>query len=786
MAELSSINIEPSKINNTEHNTRFVSPTYLLKEKSLGVEYDLNHEEAEVLYQSLLKEAVTNYTQRTGQQLQAKKLRWSAVVNIKDTTTMDDLKKLTQKLYQEYGWQCYQIAIHRDEGHKDPDTGETIYNLHAHLEFLMLNKKGIYCFKKGQWGKGKMSKLQDLVAEQLQMKRGETLKDRIKNIAELLSVDISEILRGKDETYAAYCKRLNLIAEQNGIDNFNAGSFFKGKTRVNHYQYKQQMKAVEDAYKMQKEKDLQEKTALNNEVTSLNSKLSSLNNRFMALETAYKDAPIKTIKELNELKGKIRHEMIAEGGFEQKDYKVLGSIVNTLKEDVRYKDFTLKNVIAQLILGLKATSERDTLQKQNDSLQADNKKLKEQNTEANSKIVNLNQSLQEVKAELKNLKDHPIIKKEPRELTDAEVRALPQFVKIETAFNDAPIKTKKDLDELKSKIRHEMIAEGGFTQEDYKTLSATVSEIKKYSNLQEYTVKDVIKQLAKGQNLEAENKSLNADISTLKVSEQKLKTKNTLAANEYEQQKKVFNAKIAEKDNIISEKDKKIKEINAKLAEKPKEKVIYKDREVVKTREYTLEEIEKLPRVVDMKTIIEDLKSKLELKPKENVKIVEKTVKQELTEDDIEKLPRVKELCNKVKQLTDDNTILKTKLKEKPKEVRVEVPTIKTVTVQRELTNEELTNLPIFRDLSLDNEQLRNENAQLSKQIEEHQEGLALLVGRIDDEGFPEIADSIAQSGQSGSIREIYEKIADFFSSTLKRSVQKVVKTVGNAFKFGR
>lgn len=770
MAELSSINIEPSKINNTEHNTRFVSPTYLLKEKSLGVEYDLNHEEAEVLYQSLLKEAVTNYTQRTGQQLQAKKLRWSAVVNIKDTTTMDDLKKLTQKLYQEYGWQCYQIAIHRDEGHKDPDTGETIYNLHAHLEFLMLNKKGIYCFKKGQWGKGKMSKLQDLVAEQLQMKRGETLKDRIKNIAELLSVDISEILRGKDETYTAYCKRLNLIAEQNGIDNFNAGSFLKGKTRVNHYQYKQQMKAVEDAYKMQKEKDLQEKTALNNEVTSLNSKLSSLNNRFMALETAYKDAPIKTIKELNELKGKIRHEMIAEGGFEQKDYKVLGSIVNTLKEDIRYKDFTLKNVIAQLILGLKATSERDTLQRQNDSLQADNKKLKEQNTEANSKIVNLNQSLQEVKAELKNLKDHPIIKKEPRELTDAEVRALPQFVKLETAFNEAPIKTKKDLDELKSKIRQEMIAEGGFTQEDYKTLSATVSEIKKYFNIQQYTVKDIIRLLAKGQNLETENKSLKADISTLQASEQKLKAQNTLAANEYEQQKKVFNAKIAEKDNIISEKDKKIKEINAKLAEKPK------------TREYTLEEIEKLPRVVDLKTIIKDLKAKLELKPKEIVK----TVKQELSEDDIEQLPRVKELCNKVKQLTDDNTILKTKLKEKPKEVRVEVPTIKTVTVQRELTNEELTNLPIVRELSLDNEQLRNENAQLSKQIEEHQEGLGLLVGRIDDEGFPEIADSIAQSGQSGSIREIYEKIADFFSSTLKRGVQKVAKTLGNTFKFGR
>lgn len=62
---------------------------------------------------------------------------------------------------------------------------------------------------------------------------------------------------------------------------------------------------------------------------------------------------------------------------------------------------------------------------------------------------------------------------------------------------------------------------------------------------------------------------------------------------------------------------------------------------------------------------------------------------------------------------------------------------------------------------------------QLSAQIEEHQEGLALLVGRIDDEVFPEIAESIAQSGQSGSIREIYEKIADFFLFHLKKKRTK-------------
>lgn len=649
MAELSSINIEPSKINNTEHNTRFVSPTYLLKEKSLGVEYDLNHEDAEALYQSLLKEAVTNYTQRTGQQLQAKKLRWSAVVNIKDTTTMDDLKKLTQKLYQEYGWQCYQIAIHRDEGHKAPDTGEIVYNLHAHLEFLMLNKKGIYCFKKGEWGKGRMSKLQDIVAEQLQMKRGETLKDRIKNIAELLSADISEILRGKDETYTAYCKRLNLIAEQKGIENFNAGSFLKGKTRVNHYQYKQQMKAVEDAYKMQKEKDLEEK----------------------ARELAQKDFVFDVVQ----------------------------------KEFIKHTKEQEQNIL--------------TLKEQKAIVEAERKKYKEE-------------------------ADH----------IASEYRAL-------QALNKT-LHTKKELDDALASLRKDYEERLAKEAEKINTLNRTVKK------------------------LQDKNEELKADISTLQASEQKLKAQNTLAANEYEQQKNVFNVKIAEKDSIISEKDKKIAEINEKLAKKPKETVIYKDRDVVKLREYTLEEIEKLPRVVDLKTIIKDLKAKLELKPKEIVKTVEKTVKQEPSEDDIERLPRVKELCNEVKQLTDDNTILKTKLKEKPKEVRVEVPTVKTVTVQRELTNEELTNLPIVRELSLDNEQLRNENAQLSAQIGEHQDGLALLVGRIDDEGFPEIAESIAQSGQSGSIREIYEKIADFFSSTLKRSVQKVAKTVGNAFKLGR
>ncbi|MGN0915247.1 MAG: hypothetical protein ACI4NE_02685 [Succinivibrio sp.] len=548
MAELSSINLEPSKENNTVHNTRTVAPSYLLKEKSLGVEFDHDHEKAEQLYLSLLREAVTNYTARTGQKIQAKKLKWSAVVNIKETTTMEELKNLAKRLYQEYGWQCYQIAIHRDEGHKDKMTGEIIYNLHAHLEFLMLNKEGLYCFKKGEWGKRKMSKLQDLVAEQLQMKRG---------VSALVS----------------------------------------GKKRLNHYQYKQQMKAVEEALTLKKNEDLQQITSLNNEVSNLNSKLSTINNRFLALGAAYKDAPIKTKKELDELKGKIRREMIAEGGFTQEDYKTLSTVVAEIKKNFKADNFTVKSVITALI-----------------ELQQENIRLK------------------------------------------------------------------------------------------------------------------------------------------------------------------------------------------AVIAEKPKETVIYKEHEVVKLREYTSEEIESLPRVTDLKSItaqqnqkiavlnnaVKELKQQLEIKPKEVIKTIEKpvVVKRELTNEEIESLPRVTDLKSITAQQNQKIAVLNNAVKElkqqleiKPKEV---IKTIeKPVIVERELTDEEIENLPLVQEIVYENEQLRQINDELSAQVDEYQEGLELVVNRIADEGYKEIATSILRTD---SIRGMYEKIAEFITSSLKNGIRNIKKSM-NTFR---
>lgn len=184
MGNISSIHFERSKKHNTGHNDRTVKPKYLLGD---NFECNLSYRDAENFYSELLNNSSYAYTKRTGQkpQYREENLRWSAVVNIKPDTTMQDLEKLASHFNKKYGFQCYQIAMHKDEGEplfvdeekkipKLDKDGKQIYkpNLHAHLEFLMLNEQGITCFKKKDFGIKKMKEIQTEVAEILGMERG--------------------------------------------------------------------------------------------------------------------------------------------------------------------------------------------------------------------------------------------------------------------------------------------------------------------------------------------------------------------------------------------------------------------------------------------------------------------------------------------------------------------------------------------------------------------------------------------------------------------------------------
>ena len=166
MAEISSFNMKPSTDFQVFHNAN-IRPSYVI-----GGELECNRKgyEAKELKEAIVNEAKQTYKQRTKRAFQSTAYEWSAVVNIKPDTTMQDLERLSKHFSDKYGFQCYQIAIHRDEGHID-ENGERQINHHAHLEFITLDKNtGIN--RQRELKPQTLRQIQSEVAEILGMQRG--------------------------------------------------------------------------------------------------------------------------------------------------------------------------------------------------------------------------------------------------------------------------------------------------------------------------------------------------------------------------------------------------------------------------------------------------------------------------------------------------------------------------------------------------------------------------------------------------------------------------------------
>lgn len=165
--QISSVNFKKSSSFQVFHNAN-IRPNYALGGEIIC---NLSGYEAEAIKNKIINEAKETYQKNTGQKFQAKSYEWSAVVNIKPETTMQDLENLAKHFNNKYGFQCYQIAIHRDEGHIN-EQGEKIINHHAHMEFITLDK---------QTGKNRqrdlkpqiLRQMQTEIAEILQMQRGQ-------------------------------------------------------------------------------------------------------------------------------------------------------------------------------------------------------------------------------------------------------------------------------------------------------------------------------------------------------------------------------------------------------------------------------------------------------------------------------------------------------------------------------------------------------------------------------------------------------------------------------------
>ncbi|MFC3848534.1 hypothetical protein ACFOPX_08455 [Helicobacter baculiformis] len=178
MGNIASINFKPTKnIVQTAHNDRSVAPNYLLENGGLGIECSRSAKEASALRDAIVLKASEAYFQHRKQRFRAKSYLWSAVVNVKDTTTMQDLENLAKHFKEKYKFQCYQIAIHRDEGHID-DEGNIRINHHAHLEFVTLDEHTGKSMYRKQYITPKVARdMQTEVANILGMERGKPVRD---------------------------------------------------------------------------------------------------------------------------------------------------------------------------------------------------------------------------------------------------------------------------------------------------------------------------------------------------------------------------------------------------------------------------------------------------------------------------------------------------------------------------------------------------------------------------------------------------------------------------------
>ena len=94
------------------------------------------------------------------------------VVNIKPDTTMDDLLQYTERVHERWGIRAIQIHMHKDEGHYESPEDKSTWrpNLHAHIIWDWIDHATGKSYKLNAED---MSEIQDMVAETLDMQRGQ-------------------------------------------------------------------------------------------------------------------------------------------------------------------------------------------------------------------------------------------------------------------------------------------------------------------------------------------------------------------------------------------------------------------------------------------------------------------------------------------------------------------------------------------------------------------------------------------------------------------------------------
>lgn len=165
---ISSVNFQKAKSNSVEETRRHFEAKYLLpKEHRKGNElYDCGIDEKELFNQELAKAE-----RKGGRVPKVENSLWEGVINLNHNHTIEDVNRVGEHIAKKFNIHYTRGALHRDEGHIK-DTGEVVYNFHAHINF-MTYKDGKQNWRLEFINKKALKELQTEVAELLDMQRGE-------------------------------------------------------------------------------------------------------------------------------------------------------------------------------------------------------------------------------------------------------------------------------------------------------------------------------------------------------------------------------------------------------------------------------------------------------------------------------------------------------------------------------------------------------------------------------------------------------------------------------------
>lgn len=461
----SSIHIQKSSAGSVHHNSRenFSHSVVFTDEKN---ELWNNAKESFTIYRDELKIRSEAYSNSTGQKLQSRAVtQLSAVINLEQHHTMKDLEKIKTYLEKEFDTKVFQMAIHRDEGKlKEKTTGNYLVsgtdfflnpkdnkhyfdkkytkplnlenytiekNYHAHIEMMGLKSDGKAI--RQDMNRFKLSKLQDFVAESLQMQRGKNyLIDKSSKRLDTHEFKQAKkiennVIRSAKEYIKTIKKETVSLAKakelQEEIKQLRAELKENGATRADYAQLEELNKALKEEVKnktltieqLQQQTNSLRTQLLNSEkeVNTLKTQINSLQEQKSVLPSKDTNLSDKSVSRpnMNYLTASKELEIEFKNGFEEKEIKtgMFSSEKIKVLKPVKDKEESLYSRVKS-----KFTDMYEYMKKQYDV-------LKEQYQELTLKYNNLVKENRSVKLE------------------NAELKA-----KVKTLESEAPKQIKKD------------------------------------------------------------------------------------------------------------------------------------------------------------------------------------------------------------------------------------------------------------------------------------------------------------------------------------------------------